>query len=52
MHISSITTIRPRANGGYAVESIYFFDGHEISAAEYEAIQCAAMARAYDELAA
>jgi hypothetical protein len=52
MNVSSSTTIRPRANGGYTVESIYFFDGHEISAAEYETIQWEAMARAYDEPAA
>lgn len=53
MNISSITTIRPHANGeGYTIKSVYFFDGHEISAAEYMALQDAAMARAYDELAA
>ena len=52
MNIASICTICPRTNGeGYTVESVYFFDGHEISAAEYMALQDAAMARAYDELA-
>lgn len=52
MHIASISTISPRANSeGYTIKSVYFFDGHEISAAEYMALQDAAMARAYDELA-
>lgn len=51
MNISSTVTIRPRANGeGCTMESVYFFDGHEISVAEYMAIQDAAMARAYDAL--
>ncbi len=48
MNIIAITTIAP----GRVVSTVYFFDGIEISAAEYAAIQHAALERAYDELRA